>query len=282
MRWDALFALLVVTLGGVGTWLLLPHRHNRARPHQAHLIGGALAGAAGLMLALFWSPPSGFLTSAFFYAFALMSLAGGVLMITSKSPVHSALWFATVVLATSGLFLLAGAQFLAAGTVIVYAGAIIVTFLFVLMLAQVGGEAAYDRTARVPARATLCCFVLLWSVLYCLLATQRPEGPALDEAAQARRLVPQPGLAIELGPALGPNPARTVMDLAVRPETARLPQRPGLPGQPPPHVAGLGGTLFTDHLIAVEVIGAVLFVALVGAALIAAPRPPVRPRAQSN
>ena len=53
-----------------------------------------------------------------------------------------------MVLSTSGLFLLAGAQFLAAGTVIVYAGAIIVTFLFVIMLAQMEGRAQYDRAAR--------------------------------------------------------------------------------------------------------------------------------------
>ena len=42
------------------------------------------------------------------------------------------------------------AQFLAAGTVIVYAGAIVVTFLFVIMLAQMEGKAAYDRAARSP------------------------------------------------------------------------------------------------------------------------------------
>ncbi len=69
-----------------------------------------------------------------------------------------------MVLSTSGLFLLAGAQFLAAGTVIVYAGAIIVTFLFVIMLAQMEGRAAYDRAARAPFRATLTCFLLFWAL----------------------------------------------------------------------------------------------------------------------
>ena len=40
-----------------------------------------------------------------------------------------------------------GAQFLAVATVVVYAGAILVTFLFVLMLAQPEGKAAYDRVS---------------------------------------------------------------------------------------------------------------------------------------
>ena len=43
------------------------------------------------------------------------------------------------------------------------------------------------------------------------------------------------------------------------------------------HVAGLGGTLYTDHLVTVELAGALLFVALIGALAIASPKPPIRP-----
>ena len=39
----------------------------------------------------------------------------------------------------------------------------------------------------------------------------------------------------------------------------------------------VGETLYTDHLITVELAGALLFVALVGALAIASPKPPVRP-----
>ena len=66
-----------------------------------------------------------------------------------------------VVIATAGLFLLAGASFLAAGTVIVYAGAIIVTFLFVIMLAQMEGKAVYDRAARMPGPRDVLVFLAL-------------------------------------------------------------------------------------------------------------------------
>src|SRR6185312_12131130 len=75
-----------------------------------------------------------------------------------------------VVLSTSGLFVLAGGQFLAAGTIIVYAGAIIVTFLFVIMLAQMEGKATYDRTAQAPGTSTFTCFLLFWCLLYSLVS----------------------------------------------------------------------------------------------------------------
>ena len=278
MRGDALLALVVVGLGGVGTWLMLPRRHGQAQPRQAHLLGGLMALAALLLLAILWTPPGAFLTSLFFYGFASLAIAGGVLMITTTDPVSSALWFAAVVLSTSGLFLLAGAQFLAAGTVIVYAGAIIVMFLFVIMLAQSSGKAAYDRAARMPGRATLCCFLLLWALLYSVRLVGHPEGRSLDANERAMRLIPTGAIAAQVGAARGDH-VQAVLDRAVRAETARMASNRAMPpGVPTPHVAGLGGTLYTDHLITVEIAGAILFVALVGAAAIATPKPHVRPQ----
>lgn len=277
MRGDELLAIVVVVLGGVGTWLMLPHAHGTAKPRSLHAAGAALAGMALVGLLGFCWAPGPWLSAIFFYGFAFAALAGAVLMITSRSPVHSALWFASVVLATSGLFLLAGAQFLAAGTIIVYAGAIIVTFLFVIMLAQAGGEATYDRAARAPGRAALSGFLLFWALLYSILQVRNPDGPLLDELDSAQRLVRTTDLPRSLK-ITRPAGVAMVVDQAVRPGTARLTDRADrLPGVPPPHVAGLGGTLYTDHLMAVEIAGTILFVALVGAAAIATPKPPVRP-----
>src|SRR5262249_53763606 len=171
---DLYLSTTVVVLGAIGMYLLLPHRHGRAKPRSAHAVGGALVALALVLFAVFWTPPGPFLTTLFFYAFSLAALAGGVLMITTPNPVYSALWFASVVLSTSGLFLLAGAQFLAAGTVIVYAGAIIVTFLFVIMLAQMEGRAPYDRTAREPFRAASVGVLLFGALLFSLFLVRRP------------------------------------------------------------------------------------------------------------
>jgi len=273
LRLDTLLAAVTIVLGAIGMYLLLPGSHGAAKPRQTRQAGYGLIALSLILLATFWTPPGDYLAAAFFYAFSLAALLSGVLTVTSRDPVHSALWFASVVLSTSGLFLLSGASFLAAGTIIVYAGAIIVTFLFVIMLAQSEGQAAYDRTSRAPGRSTFSCFLLLWGLLHAILMVQSPVEPVpvthMTAVEKANRLVPT--FAITKHEAV---PEQTgidaVLDRAVRPATGRIhPETP--------HVAGLGATLFSDHLIAVEIAGAILFAALVGAAAIATPKPPIRP-----
>jgi len=259
-------AAAFIILGAAGTYLLLPHRHGRSTPRRIHGAGALLAGLAVLLLLPQLTPPGPFLSSLFFYAFALAAVVGGFLTVTSRNPVYSALWFASVVLSTTGLFLLAEAQFLAVGTIVVYAGAIIVTFLFVIMLAQSTGLATYDRTSRSPFGATLTSFALMFALFYALLVVKANPSRA-DAAVQQGTWESTPANVL------------AVRDRALRP-TALLPapRNPPPNGAPPaPHVAGLGGTLFTDHLISVEVAGILLFVALVGALVIAAPKPPIRP-----
>jgi NADH-quinone oxidoreductase subunit J len=266
---DEILATLIVVLGGVGTYLMLPHRHGQRRPRSVFAAGAAAAGLALLLFLIFCSPPGPLLSTFFFYVFAVAAIAGGVLTITSRDPVFSALWFASVVVATAGLFLLAGAPFLAAGTVIVYAGAIVVTFLFVIMLAQMEGRAAYDRAARSPGPATLACFLLLWCLMY-TVAVIRPV-PASDPTVKRDRLSAQkyllrPG---ELIPfyRLSMSPIVAVLDRSLTP-TSQIDEAPG---SEKPNVAGLGTTLYTDHLIAAGMAGALLFVALIGAVAIAGP-----------
>ena len=277
---DVVLAIVVIVLGASGTYLLLPHKHGAVKPNSAHVAGGVLAALALVLFASFWRAPASALAGLFFYAFSFAAVGAGLLTITSKNPIYSALWFAAVVLSTSGLFMLAGAQFLAAGTVIVYAGAIIVTFLFVIMLAQMEGRAPYDRAARAPGRATFSCYVLLWGLLYALLAVRATPPPAaaatsdLDE----RRLPRLERMAVDYG--LGArHPARQVLDVSTR-DTLRM---RNARAQFKPHVAGLGASLYTDHLITVELAGTLLFVALIGALAIASPKAPVRPgKAQSE
>jgi NADH-quinone oxidoreductase subunit J len=278
---DLILALAVVAFGAAGTYLLLPHRHGWAKPRSVHAAGGGLAALALLLFAACWKPPGPWLSGLFFYAFSLAAVACGLMTVTARNPVYSALWFASVVLSTSGLFLLAGAQFLAAGTVIVYAGAIIVTFLFVIMLAQMEGRALYDRASRAPALATVSAFLIFWATLYSLFLVRPParhpvgfEVVAGDgQAAIAtpdRRLPRTSALATAV---LTMPPKAGVVERAVR-TSARFADEEG---RLKPHVAGLGETLFTDHLVTVELAGALLFVALIGALAIATPRRPIRP-----
>jgi NADH-quinone oxidoreductase subunit J len=270
--------LLTALLGGVGAYLLLPHRLGKARPRAWRAAGGALAALAVLGFALALTPPPVSLATVFFYGFTLLAALGALLMVTSRNPVYSALWFAMVVLSTSGLFLLAGAQFLAAGTIIVYAGAIIVTFLFVIMLAQSEGNALYDRLARAPGRSALVAFAMIAGLVGAILGVS-PGPAAPSDAADAPEPLPRMGAWLaRVDEVRTPAPHRVVArSVSAQDRMLPEPSERAANGSPPPHMAGLGGTLYTDHLVSVEVAGAVLFVALVGAAAIATPRPPVRP-----
>ena len=70
----------------------------------------------------------------FFFVFAAIALAAGVLLVAFRNPVYSALSLVAAFFALAGLFVLLNAYFLAAVQIIVYAGAIMVLFLFVIML----------------------------------------------------------------------------------------------------------------------------------------------------
>jgi len=73
-------------------------------------------------------------TTFFFYLLAGLTLLSGVLVITRKNPVHSALALIFGLLSQAGLYLMLYAPFVAGVQIILYAGGIMVLFLFVIML----------------------------------------------------------------------------------------------------------------------------------------------------
>ena len=73
----------------------------------------------------------------FFYLFSALAVASGVMVISSRNPVHSVLFLILCFFNAAGLFILAGAEFLAMILVVVYVGAVAVLFLFVVMMLDV-------------------------------------------------------------------------------------------------------------------------------------------------
>jgi len=65
---------------------------------------------------------------------AIIVLAGGLGVVASKNPVHSALFLVQTLMGVALLFVVQEAHFLAAVQIVVYAGAIVILFLFVIML----------------------------------------------------------------------------------------------------------------------------------------------------
>jgi len=219
---------LAAALFGVGIWLLLPRGAGRGR-----LLGMILAAAAGGVLSaqLFMVGP--WTLQSVFCVLAGITVVSGVGTVTMRSPVYCALWFALALLGTAGLFLLQGAQFLGLATVAVYAGAIVVTILFVLMLAQPQGHASYDRLSW-----QALCSAAAGALIVGVLTTTIAGAFFTDDGAL--RPIDEPHVA-------------TLHD-----------DRNGVLTEH--HMAALGGRLFSEHLISVEVAGVLLMVALVGAA----------------
>jgi len=79
-----------------------------------------------------------------FYIFAFLVLGGGVLTITRRSAVHSAVWLIVSLLGVAGLYLMQQAEFLFAVQIVLYVGGIMVLFLFVIMLVNLD-QAARER-----------------------------------------------------------------------------------------------------------------------------------------
>lgn len=73
-------------------------------------------------------------TTFFFYLLSGLAIGSGVLVITRKNPVHSALALILTLLSVAGLYLMLYAPFVAGVQIILYVGGIMVLFLFVIML----------------------------------------------------------------------------------------------------------------------------------------------------
>jgi NADH-quinone oxidoreductase subunit J len=80
--------------------------------------------------------------TAVFYIASAVACVSTLLVITRMQPVHSLLYLIVSLLAVSLMFFTLGAPFIAALEVIVYAGAIMVLFVFVIMILNLGPEAA--------------------------------------------------------------------------------------------------------------------------------------------
>lgn len=251
--------LVGLVLWAVGILWLMPGKEvTKARPKLPGLLLTA-AGLVAFILSL-GKAESDLPNTVMFWVFAVDALLCGVLMITARNPVYAALWFALATLATCGLFLLQSAPFLAAATIIVYAGAVIVTFLFVIMLAQQSGAAGYDQKAGQSWIATVSAFILLGAVTWTLQTKAIPiDAPAGVVAPVEQRVLVRSGsvVADEVGlPLVVPEMAGNLLSKADEKHAVG-------------ELKGLGRSLFSDYLFAVELAGTLLLVACIGAIAIA-------------
>ncbi len=231
-----------VASAAASLWLLLP---RGAESRVARWLGLALGGLALAGLAASGRRLGGIGPDAVFLVVSLVAVISGAATVVSRSPVYAAIWFALALAGVAGVLLVLGAQFLGVATIVVYAGAILVMFLFVLMLAQPAGMAPYDRVSNEPLLSAVAGGVLLGLLTLFV-------GRLSAETAACCRL---------------PSRGAALAGAADGTASAALPAHAPAPTADPlekNHVARLGGELFGRHLLAVEVAGVLLLVALVG------------------
>jgi NADH-quinone oxidoreductase subunit J len=168
-----------------------------------------------------------------FYVFAAVAVGSAFGVVLQKNPVGSLLFMVATLASVAGIFVLFEAHFLAAIQVIVYAGAIMVLFLFVIMLLNLGHD--YRRDLRMGL-GTILAFAVT-GLLAGLLARGLAGG---EEGALLRHL-----------------PGTEALD--------RVLEEQGV-------IGAIARPLFTDYVVAFELTGILLLVALVGAVAIAKQR----------
>ncbi len=106
-------------------------------------------------------------TPFFFYSLSALAVISGLLVITRRNAVHSALSLIVTLLSVAGLYLMLYAPFVAGVQIIVYAGGIMVLFLFVIMLVnleRVSKERQFNRIWPVGLVAACALLGLFLSV----------------------------------------------------------------------------------------------------------------------
>ncbi len=76
-------------------------------------------------------------TDVVFYVLAAILLFSGIRVITTRNPVHAALFLVLAFFTAAGIWLLLQAEFLAIVLILVYVGAVMVLFLFVVMMLDI-------------------------------------------------------------------------------------------------------------------------------------------------
>ena len=122
-----------------------------------------------------------------------MALASGIMVITRRNAVHSAIWLVITLFAVGGIFLLQHAEFLFAVQIILYVGGITVLFLFVVMLVDIDVALKQARFARQWLLALVTAVLVVAQLGYALYnhgqGLNLPARPMVSAPAQNTQAV---------------------------------------------------------------------------------------------
>jgi len=166
-----------------------------------------------------------------FAIFGVMALVGALLMIASRSAIHSVLGFLFAMLSIAGCFLSLEAEFLGMAQILVYAGGIVVLFLFVVMLVEMSKKKE-SEVFQLQSRYAVVA-IAVGAAMFLAVFRKAIFGAASPDA------------------------------LVLRPELAK--------GLDVAHqnAQAVSRGLFADYLLPFEILSVILLVALVGAVVLA-------------
>jgi NADH-quinone oxidoreductase subunit J len=114
-----------------------------------------------------------------------VTIVSGVMVVTSRNPVHSVLWLILAFFNSAGLFVLLGAEFLAMVLVVVYVGAVAVLFMFVVMMLDINFQNLRKGAQNYAMIGGIIGAVLLLELVFLMLGSV-----ALPEAVQVSKPTP--------------------------------------------------------------------------------------------
>nr|WP_279236779.1 NADH-quinone oxidoreductase subunit J [Dyella sp. RRB7] len=100
-----------------------------------------------------------------FYAFAAVTVAAALGVITLRNTVHAVLSLVLTFFSTACIWLLAEAEFLAIALIVVYVGAVMVLFLFVVMMLDINQERVREGFIKYLPVGIIVALVMLGEML---------------------------------------------------------------------------------------------------------------------
>jgi NADH-quinone oxidoreductase subunit J len=121
-----------------------------------------------------------------FYGFAAILVLAALRVVTSRNPVHAALWLVLSFFSAAGVWMLLQAEFLAIVLVLVYVGAVMVLFLFVVMMLDVNFDKMREGfRSYIPVGATVGILILVEMALVLIGGYMAPHAVAAPAPAAA-------------------------------------------------------------------------------------------------
>ncbi len=123
------------------------------------------------------------LTTLAFLVFAATAAGAALATITSRNPVHAALWLVLTFFSVACTWIIGNAEFLGIALVLVYVGAVMVLFLFVVMMLDVDLAALREGYVRYLPVGLIVAVVMLAQMLTLIGVRALSQTPLADNAA---------------------------------------------------------------------------------------------------